>query len=304
MLELSADIRGQPSRASKFGWGTVDFAHVRLAKVIVCINWDSITVMSRHLFRHRYSYWSTYLSSNAISTSGCVSIHTGAVLGLAAQEELARNYYQVLGVGRNATKKEIRTAFVSLSKKYHPDSNPAQDPNSRAFVAVCEAYHTLSSPKRRAQYDTELTVAETYRTQYEQRFYRGSDATQSEVPFKARDQYSSGGSYTSHQYYQYDQNDVDWELYRQSVKRPKHSRILYVLLAISVLVPALFMLRVNHTYRKYYQPAAILESQRNMEAYKAVRDRARKSSVQEQLDLLVARHAKTVDKADSGPPNR
>jgi hypothetical protein len=64
------------------------------------------------------------------------------------------------------------------------------------------------------------------------------------------------------------------------------------------------MLRVNHTYHKYYQPAAILESQRNMEAYKAVRDRARKSSVQEQLDLLVARHAKTVDKADSGPPNR
>ena len=168
-------------------------------------------------------------------------------------------------------------------------------------MTVCEAYRTLSSPKRRAEYDTELMVAETYRTQYEQKFYRSSSATQSEMPFKTRHQYSPGGS---HEFYRYDQSDVDWELYRASVKRPKHSRVLYMLLAITILVPALFMLRVNHTYHKYYQPAAILESQRNMEVYKAVRDRARKSSVQEQLDMLVARHAKTVDKSNGGPPNR
>ena len=67
-----------------------------------------------------------YLSNNIFTNSGCVSIHTGSVLGLSAQEELAGNYYQVLGVGRDATRKEIRAAFVALSKKYHPDST--QDP--------------------------------------------------------------------------------------------------------------------------------------------------------------------------------
>lgn len=229
--------------------------------------------------------------------SGQSFLHVGAILDLSARVEATRNHYQVLGVERDATKKEIRNAFVALSKKYHPDSNP--DPhsravgNSRAFVEVSEAYHTLSNTKRRAQYDSELMVAETYRTQYEQRFYRGSNGPLKQ-PFRSQDThkysgYSTGGGH-SYQYY-----DHSERLDRKSVNKPKHARVVYMLLALTVIVPALFMLRVNHNYHKYYRPAALQESQRNVAAYRAVRDRARSSSVQDQLDLLVRRHSERVE---------
>lgn len=241
------------------------------------------------------------------------SMHVGPVLDQSARVEAARNHYQLLGVERDATKKEIRDAFVALSKKYHPDSN--LDPHSgaigdsRAFVKIAEAYHTLSNPKRRARYDSELMVAETYRTQYEQRFYRGSTGGNAQ-PFKSQgtgeySHYSTGGG---HSYQYYDQSQVDWELHEKSVKKPRHARVVYMLLALTVIVPTLFMLRVNHNYRKYYKPAAILESQRNLAAYRAVRDRARSSSVQDQLDLLVRRHSENVEMPSdiniNGPSNR
>ena len=245
--------------------------------------------------------------------SGRVSLHTGATCDEYGKDDLAKNHYQVLGVGRDATKKEIRTAFVTLSKRYHPDSNLRQRPeskdvDSRSFVAVCEAYQILSNPRRRARYDSELAVVETYRTQYEQRFYGGSSATSKHrEPFK-RDKYSAyspgRGGATSDQFYNYDEDAVDWELYRRSIRKPNHSRVLFMLLALTFTVPVLFMLRVNHNYHKYYQPAAVLESQRNMAAYKAVRDRARNSSVQEQLDLLVERHKNREKDVNKCSPNR
>ena len=263
----------------------------------------------RHVFRACRVSCRTLLSANAVPIPGRMTLHTGAFLGLSVQEEVARSHYQVLGVKRNATKKEIRAAFVTLSKKYHPDSNPGcahtKSANSGAFVEVSEAYHTLSNPKRRAQYDSELLVAETYRTQYEQRFYRGSSDTPNERPFKCREgdrhsSYSTGGGHS----YQYYRSEMDWNLYD---KKHKHARLVYMLLVLTVTVPALFMLRVNHNYHKYYKPSAIIESQRNTAAYMAVRDRARNSSVQDQLDLLVRRHGRGVETArdvDSGPPNR
>ena len=229
--------------------------------------------------------------------SGHRSLHTGAAYTLCATEEASRDHYQVLGVERNATKTEIRTAFVKLSKRYHPDSNPLRqsvESNSRAFVAVSEAYQTLRNPNRRAEYDRKLAVAEAY----QQSMYRGSGASNTHQPFSSDryPTYSPGRGAASHQYYSYDDGDVDWELYQRSIRRPNHSRVLFMLLGLTFTVPVLFMMRVNHNYHKYYQPAAILESQRNTAAYKAVRERAKKATVQEQLDLLVARHANRASK--------
>ena len=228
-------------------------------------------------------------------------LHTGTIL---TKEESARNHYQVLGVGRNANKTEIRAAFVTLSKKYHPDSNPQQnsESDSRAFVAVSEAYRVLSHPKRRAEYNHELAVIEAYK----ESVYGGSRTWQTRQPFPSDRYrtYSPGRGATDYQYYRHDDNDVDWELYRKSIRRPNHSRVLFMLLTLTFTVPVIFMLRVNYNYHKYYKPAAILESQRNTAAYKAVRERARSSSVQDQLDLLVAKHANKVSKSGDDSPNR
>lgn len=66
---------------------------------------------------------------------------------------MSKDYYEILGVSRNATQDEIRQAFRRLAKQYHPDRNPG-DPNAEAkFKEINEAYEVLSDPQKRANYD-------------------------------------------------------------------------------------------------------------------------------------------------------
>jgi molecular chaperone DnaJ len=64
-----------------------------------------------------------------------------------------RDYYEVLGVPRDADQKAIKEAFRTLALKYHPDRNKAPDAEDK-FKEIAEAYGILSDPKKRAQYDT------------------------------------------------------------------------------------------------------------------------------------------------------
>src|SRR5579883_2858429 len=63
-----------------------------------------------------------------------------------------RDYYEVLGISRNATEDEVKRAFRRLAKQYHPDANKEQGAEAR-FVEVNEAYEVLSDPQKRAAYD-------------------------------------------------------------------------------------------------------------------------------------------------------
>ncbi len=64
-----------------------------------------------------------------------------------------RDYYEVLGVGRDAPADDIKRAFRTLARKYHPDLNPANKEAEEKFKEVNEAYQVLSDPQKRAQYD-------------------------------------------------------------------------------------------------------------------------------------------------------
>jgi molecular chaperone DnaJ len=64
-----------------------------------------------------------------------------------------RDYYQVLGLGREATDEEIKKAYRKLAMKYHPDRNPDDKTAEESFKEGKEAYEMLSDPKKRAAYN-------------------------------------------------------------------------------------------------------------------------------------------------------
>ncbi len=63
-----------------------------------------------------------------------------------------RDYYEVLGVSRNASDDELKKSFRRLAKQYHPDANKEQGAETR-FIEINEAYEVLSDPQKRAAYD-------------------------------------------------------------------------------------------------------------------------------------------------------
>ncbi len=63
-----------------------------------------------------------------------------------------RDYYEVLGVDKNASKEDIKSAYRKLARKYHPDVSKEENAEEK-FKEVREAYEILSDPKKRQQYD-------------------------------------------------------------------------------------------------------------------------------------------------------
>lgn len=67
---------------------------------------------------------------------------------------MAKDYYRILGVSRNATQDEIKSAFRKLALKYHPDRNPGDKEAEAKFKEINEAYEVLSNPEKRKIYDS------------------------------------------------------------------------------------------------------------------------------------------------------
>lgn len=64
-----------------------------------------------------------------------------------------RDYYEVLGVDKNATKEELKKAYRKLAMEYHPDRNPGNDEAEEKFKEAAEAYEILSNDDKKAKYD-------------------------------------------------------------------------------------------------------------------------------------------------------
>ncbi len=67
--------------------------------------------------------------------------------------ETKRDYYEVLGVDKNADDAALKKAYRALAKKYHPDMNPGDSEAEKKFKEASEAYAVLSDPDKRRQYD-------------------------------------------------------------------------------------------------------------------------------------------------------
>ena len=64
-----------------------------------------------------------------------------------------RDYYEILGVARNASDEDIKKAYRKLAIKYHPDKNPDDKQAEEKFKEAAEAYEVLSNAEKRQRYD-------------------------------------------------------------------------------------------------------------------------------------------------------
>jgi curved DNA-binding protein len=93
-----------------------------------------------------------------------------------------RNYYEILGVPREASNEEIKQVFRRLARQYHPDVNPGNKQAEEKFKAIGEAYEVLSDPTQRAEYDK-------YSQFWNQRGFRGKQTPRA----KSWDNRAAGG---------------------------------------------------------------------------------------------------------------
>src|SRR5207245_5820927 len=81
------------------------------------------------------------------------SQHSPMLLPEAREERMPRDFYEVLGVQRDASEAEIKRAYRKLASKYHPDRNPGDKSAEARFKEIQEAYEVLSDKTKRARYD-------------------------------------------------------------------------------------------------------------------------------------------------------
>ncbi|HDO21891.1 MAG TPA: molecular chaperone DnaJ [Nitrospirae bacterium] len=66
---------------------------------------------------------------------------------------MAKDYYEILGVSKNASQDEIKKVYRKLARKYHPDLNPGDKKAEKKFKSLSEAYAVLGDPRKRKEYD-------------------------------------------------------------------------------------------------------------------------------------------------------
>jgi len=94
-----------------------------------------------------------------------------------------RDYYEILGVTKEATEAEIKKAYRKLAKKYHPDANPGDQAAEEKFKEVSEAYEVLSDKEKRQKYD---------QFGHQMNFDNGYDFDPSQYGFGNRTYYQTG----------------------------------------------------------------------------------------------------------------
>ncbi|KAL6975135.1 hypothetical protein U1Q18_023930 [Sarracenia purpurea var. burkii] len=84
------------------------------------------------------------------------AVHAVTETAPAVETRKAGSLYEILRVKRNASSMEIKAAYWSLAKLYHPDSPCSESSDGRDFIEIHNAYATLSDPTARALYDLSL----------------------------------------------------------------------------------------------------------------------------------------------------
>ena len=118
---------------------------------------------------------------------------------MARVENYADNHYVTLGVSRNATLKEIKTAFRRLARQYHPDLNPDDPISAEKFKKISQAYDVLSDTTKRRRYDRDVSFENQKATN--PRYTKQTTTASYSTPRTAKDFYHRGGLRTQKKEY-------------------------------------------------------------------------------------------------------
>ena len=197
------------------------------------------------------------------------------------------SYYDVLGVSRSSSSKDIKASFLALSKKLHPDLNP-QMPSS-SFAELNEAYSTLSNISARREYDMKLDAELITRAGR----YGGAGNHPRRARAASATRYGQGPSasaYTTGAYRDFPNTGSGYS--RDPSLRSRNIRLVLYLLAF-VLVGNVFHSFRIHFNQKLFDVSADSHSRRLSRVYSQVKEEARRRTVQEQLDQLRRKQADT-----------
>jgi len=131
------------------------------------------------------------------------------------------NYYDILGVSKNATADEIKKAYRSLAFKYHPDRNPGDKAAEEKFKKITVAYDTLSDPAKKRDYDLGGTTSSSSYANSGNYSYRSSYTGGN--PFGANGPFSSWYDNES----QNSGEQEQYTYYYNSNKTPKFTKEYY-----------------------------------------------------------------------------
>ena len=178
----------------------------------------------------------------------------------------AKTHYDILGVPRTASKREIKAAFLQLSKQHHPDLNP--ETSRDKMVEINEAYSILSSPSSRDSYDRNLRTTDTYRrsTAYHRGFSSPLD----------NDTIDPSVDFPDVKYY--------------TTSKPKHGRIVGLLLVVMVVATCVHTLRIQ-SFREKMKRKADIRDNYNKGVYKSVRAKAMNTTTSQQLEELKEKYS-------------
>ena len=134
-------------------------------------------------------------------------------------------FYDRLGVSKNASQDEIKKAYRKLSKKYHPDINKEPGAEEK-YKEVQEAYETLSDEQKRKEYDEKLEAEDERKKQEEYINYQNNSGTQN-VRYESNMQTSdSGNSGNYSNSNNYSNQDFDWRKAYANLTKKEQRKIM------------------------------------------------------------------------------
>ncbi|XP_040184964.1 dnaJ homolog subfamily C member 4 isoform X2 [Rana temporaria] len=207
-----------------------------------------------------------------------------------------RDHYQVLGVGREASKSQIKDAFFALSKKCHPDSDPSNPLLHAQFVRINDAYKVLSKPSSRKEYDQLLEALRrngpVYRAQSP---YKSSSRADSTTYTYRKEEPYNGSTTNSDSWYwsQFTpQSDFD-ETANQRQERNKTIVWGCIMMVFSSIYLHFFVFR---TLRDVRNKEMEEQQKKILDFYNKTKDAAQTNGISKQQELLIQRHEERLRK--------